>query len=255
MWGVLDVLGHSSRGQKGAFPACDSFVVRNRFGRFGEDVIRRAVIDGWGLDLHELRYFPEGGGAYHWVAGTADGPRWFVTVDDLDTKPWLGHDRDSVFDGLVVAYSTAIGLQLSGEAFVGAAETAISGAAARRIDDRHSLAIFKYIDGHPGRWGQQLSLAGLSQVVAMLAQLHQHPGPRNLPTRTKPWKRYEVSSKDENHPPTGRSRPPPTRWSPCPTDPAFGARGTGPFRPSTMEHRTAGADFRPLRSCPADLSR
>ena len=82
--------------------------MRNRFARFAEDVIRRAVIDGWGLDLDDLRYFPEGGGAYHWVAGTANGQRSFVTVDDLDTKPWLGDDRDSVFDGLIVAYSAAI---------------------------------------------------------------------------------------------------------------------------------------------------
>jgi hypothetical protein len=37
-----------------------------------------------------LRYAPVGGGSYHWVVTVDPGEQWFVTVDDLDDKGWLG---------------------------------------------------------------------------------------------------------------------------------------------------------------------
>src|SRR5438270_624686 len=75
-------------------------------------VVRRE----WRLAVGRLDDVPEGGGAYHWVARATDGRRWFVTCDDLDTKPSLGTDRDAVFAGLRAAYGAAIGLPPAGAA-------------------------------------------------------------------------------------------------------------------------------------------
>ncbi len=135
-------------------------------------MVRDVVFDGWGLRVDELRYFPEGGGAYHWTADADDDRRWFVTCDDLDTKPWLGSDRDSVFDGLCAAYRTAMDLRSAGLAFVVAPAAAISGAPAERVDERHGVSVFEYVQGEPGRWGRPVGRRAQEQLVTMLAELH-----------------------------------------------------------------------------------
>lgn len=151
--------------------------MRSPLERVPENVIRDVVADGWGLRIGELRYFPEGGGAYHWIA-YADGlGRWFVTCDDLDTKPWLGPDRDSVFDGLLTAYGMAMDLRRAGLAFVVAPVAAISGAPAERVDERHSISLFDYVDGASGRWGRPTGSRARDELVAVLARLH-----RSTPT-------------------------------------------------------------------------
>jgi spectinomycin phosphotransferase len=146
--------------------------MRSPLGRVAEHVIRDVVADGWGLSIGELRYLPEGGGAYHWIAYADDVRRWFVTCDDLDTKPWLGSDRDSVFEGLLAAYGTAIDLRRAGLDFVGAPFVASSGAPAVRVDERHSVSVFEYVEGEPGRWGQPVGRRERHELITMLALLH-----------------------------------------------------------------------------------
>jgi spectinomycin phosphotransferase len=144
--------------------------VRSPFDAVAEDEIRDAVAHRWGLALEDLRYLPEGGGAYHWVARTGDGRRWFVTCDDLDTKPWLGADRDTVFGGLLAAYGAAVDLRAAGSSFVAAPIATASGAPTVRVDARHAVSVFQHVDGEPGRWGR--SPGGLDEVIAVLARLH-----------------------------------------------------------------------------------
>jgi spectinomycin phosphotransferase len=151
--------------------------------RVGEKVIRDVVADGWGLRIDELRYFPHGGGAYHWIALTDEVRRWFVTCDDLDTKPWLGSDRDSVFEGLLAAYETTMDLRTAGLAFVVAPMPAISGAPAERVDERHSISVFEYVDGEPGQWGRPLRPRARDELVAMLALLHRSSPAVRTPVR------------------------------------------------------------------------
>ena len=149
----------------------------------GEDEIARVVAAGWGLAIRELCYFPEGGGAYHWIAA-GDGRRWFVTCDDLDTKPWLGPDRDSVFGGLLAAYGTAMELRASGLPFVVAPTATGAGAPAVRVDERHSLSVFDYTEGEPGRWGQAVEPSARRELVTLLARLHEAtPSAPGLPRR------------------------------------------------------------------------
>lgn len=146
--------------------------MRSPLARVTQDAIRDAVADQWQLMFDELRYLPEGGGAYHWVGYCRRAARWFVTVDDLDTKPWLGVDRNTAFGGLRAAYRAALALRTSGCEFVAAPVAAIGGDVAVRLDDRHSVSVFDYIDGEPGRWGRSLALGEIRGVVTMLADLH-----------------------------------------------------------------------------------
>ncbi|MGH9184730.1 MAG: hypothetical protein ACRD0U_02765 [Acidimicrobiales bacterium] len=118
-----------------------------------------------------MRYLPVGGGAYHWMYTDA-ARRWFVTCDDLDTKPWLGSDRDMVFEALLAAYDTAMALRASGSAFVVAPFAARSGAPAERVDDRYSVSGLEYVEGTPGQWGRRISPRTVAALVSMLALLH-----------------------------------------------------------------------------------
>ena len=144
-----------------------------------EQQIASVVAGAWGQAIRDLRYFPEGGGAYHWIAEAGDGRRWFVTCDDLDTKPWLGSDRDSVFGGLLVAYGTAMELRATGLRFVVAPLATGAGEPAVRVDERHSVSVFDYTEGEPGRWGQAVEPTARRELVTMLARLHRAspPGP------------------------------------------------------------------------------
>jgi spectinomycin phosphotransferase len=131
-------------------------------------VVRRE----WRLAVGRLDYLPEGGGAYHWVARATDGRRWFVTCDDLDTKPWLGTDRDAVFAGLLAAYGAAMDLRTAGVDFVVAPSPTRSDEPAIRVDDGHGLAVFPYVAGDPGRWGQAMEPDDRRRLVRLLAELH-----------------------------------------------------------------------------------
>jgi spectinomycin phosphotransferase len=176
-----------SSGKKSSLSSSDARqlpVVRGQLEHVEERVIRDAIVDGWGLRIDDFRYLPEGGGAYHWIALTDDACRWFVTCDDLQTKPWLGSDRDAVFEGLLAAYGAAMDLRSAGLAFVAAPIATESGAPAKRVDERHSVSVLRYIVGEPGQWGRALPPPLGEEVVAILAALHRAtPSVRSLAPR------------------------------------------------------------------------
>jgi len=145
--------------------------VRSPLERVSAAAITDAVTSGWELRFDEFRYLPEGGGAYHWV-GRAGATRWFVTCDDLDTKPWLGTDRNTVFERLSAAYAATMALREAGADFVVAPMASATGAPAERVDERHCVSVLAYIDGSPGRWGESLANDECEQLVTMLARLH-----------------------------------------------------------------------------------
>ena len=112
-----------------------------------------ALADGWGFDAETIDYAAVGFGSYHWVAVDVDGRRAFVTVDDLDRKPWLGDTRDTAFDGLRRAFGSAIALRDAGLDFVLAPIPTGHGEPLCRIGARHSAAIFPFVDGRAGQYG------------------------------------------------------------------------------------------------------
>jgi spectinomycin phosphotransferase len=134
--------------------------------------VAAALESGWGLSVGSLAYTPVGAGSYHWTAG-----QYFVTVDDLDDKPWLGTTRSGVLDGLRVAMGVAV--SLADLPFV----VAPIDCTIYPLGERYAVTVFPYLDGKAGEWGQRLSSAERAEVVDMLAALHQVTL-NSAPTRT-----------------------------------------------------------------------
>lgn len=139
---------------------------------FEIDALIGSLADGWGFDVEAADYTPVGAGSYHWVVTDLDGTRAFVTVDDLDQKPWLGDTRESAFDGLRAAFDTAVALLDAGLAFVVAPIPTSGGETVRRIGARHTIALLPFVDGQAGRFGYS-DQGEWAAVVSILAELHQ----------------------------------------------------------------------------------
>lgn len=130
------------------------------------------LADGWGFDIEDADYAAVGGGSYHWVVNDREGRRGFVTVDDLDQKPWLGETRESVFENLSRAFDTAVALRDGGLGFVVAPIPTSRGETVRRVGPRYTVALFPFVDGQAGRFGHYDD-AERTPVVTILAELHQ----------------------------------------------------------------------------------
>lgn len=135
------------------------------------DAVVEALAAGWGFDADAIEYAAVGAGSYHWIATDAGGARRFVTVDDLDQKPWLGGTRDAACDALGRAFDTAVALRHAGLEFVVAPVPTSGGQPLRRIGERHTVALFPFLDGEGGRWGPY-EPGARAAVVSMLAELH-----------------------------------------------------------------------------------
>jgi spectinomycin phosphotransferase len=147
--------------------------VRARPDGIGERDVKRALADGWRIDAAAMRYARVGGGSYHWVVRDGEGRRWFVTVDDLDHKAWLGSTRPAVLAGLRSAMDTALVLRRdAGLEFVVAPVPGCDGATVRPVGHGHAAAVFAFVSGTPGRWGEALSAPERSALVDALAALH-----------------------------------------------------------------------------------
>jgi len=137
-----------------------------------EQDLRAALAAHWGLG-GDLRYLPKGVGAYHWSVTAAGRPAWFVTVDDLDTKPWIATGRDAVFAGLAAAYGVARALRdRAGLDLAVGPRPAGDGAVAVRLADRFSVAVHPFVPGVAGVWGAPPTPGGRVAVLLALADLH-----------------------------------------------------------------------------------
>jgi spectinomycin phosphotransferase len=132
----------------------------------------RSLAAGWGFDVETIEYAPVGFGSYHWIAIEPGGSRCFVTIDDLERKPWLGDTRESAFDGLKRAFRSAVALRDSGLDFVVAPIPARDGETVRRIGARYSIALFPFVEGQAGRSFEYDTSEQRTGVLAMLARLH-----------------------------------------------------------------------------------
>ena len=135
--------------------------------------VANAVASGWGLPVAGLRYAPLGGGSHHWSAAVPGGARYFLTVDDLLDKPWIGADTETSFRGLNAAFRAARELrERAGLSFVLAPLPALDGQAVRRLTPRHSLSVFPYVEGETGHWGEDLRPGRRDQILRLIATLH-----------------------------------------------------------------------------------
>ena len=138
---------------------------------FDAGALDGTLADGWGRDVVAADYAALGAGSYHWIVRNAEGARAFVTVDDLDQKAWLGDTRDAAFDGLRRAFDTAAALRDAGLDFVVAPMRTTDGESLRRIGPRYTIALFPFVDGRAGEFGDA-DPAERAAVVALLAELH-----------------------------------------------------------------------------------
>jgi spectinomycin phosphotransferase len=135
------------------------------------DAVIEPLADGWDFDVTTAEYAAIGGGSYHWIVTDPTGEQRFVTVDDLDRKPWLGDTPSSVFVGLGRAFDTAVALRETGLEFVLAPVRAGDGASVTRIGPRYTLAVFPFVKGEAGRFGEYRP-SDRAALVPMLAELH-----------------------------------------------------------------------------------
>jgi spectinomycin phosphotransferase len=140
---------------------------------FDASALVRSLADGWGFEVESIDYAPVGFGSYHWVSTDVAGTRGFVTVDDLDRKPWFGDDREAAYDGLLHAFGTAVALRDAGLEFVVAPTRTSEGEPLRRIDARYSAALFPFVDGRAARHGAYDTPEQRAAVITMLARLHE----------------------------------------------------------------------------------
>jgi spectinomycin phosphotransferase len=148
--------------------------VRDRPEGVSERELERALTQGWDIEPAALTYAPVGAGSYHWVVTGARGGRWFVTVDDLDHKSWLGSTRSAALAGLRMALNTAHALRdQAGLGFVVAPIPGRDGATAELVNSRYAASVYPYLDGASGQFGQPLPGPARARLVDMLAALHQ----------------------------------------------------------------------------------
>ena len=136
--------------------------------------IARCLRGTWALEVDDVQYVAKGGGSYHWIAEVGRAPAYFVTVDDLDTKPWIGAMRDTTFGGLAAAYKAAWALRNdAGLAFVVGPLRCPHGSTILRLSDQYSMAVFPFVAGHFGTWGDALTDPLRGALLQELAKLHQ----------------------------------------------------------------------------------
>jgi spectinomycin phosphotransferase len=138
----------------------------------GQDRLVAALTDHLGAGL-QAEYLPVGGGSHHWRVIDGDGTSYFVTVDDLDQKPYLGPDADPAFEGLRHALDTAFALRNdSGLDFVVCPLRFATGETVRRLDSRYAVAVYPFIDGPPATFGETFPTEERAELIRMLAMLH-----------------------------------------------------------------------------------
>ncbi|MGW5875976.1 phosphotransferase [Nocardiopsis terrae] len=127
----------------------------------------------WGIHTAALAHLPLGFGDHHWSTTDTSGRRWFLTLADLEHKPFLGADPEAVLRNLGLAMDTAARLHDEGGlGFVVAPLRSVRGATVRRVGDRYALSVFPYTRGTPGHFGQTLEPEQRTRVLDALARLH-----------------------------------------------------------------------------------
>jgi spectinomycin phosphotransferase len=141
-----------------------------------ESQLTSLLASGWALDAREIRYVPKGAGSYHWVVEADGDCRYFVTIDDLDTKPWIGRSRSTTFGGLRAAYESAHVLESqAGLGFVVGPLRCADGSVIVRLSDQFSMAVFPFVDGAAGTWGEPITKAERLNLLEVLSRLHGAP--------------------------------------------------------------------------------
>jgi spectinomycin phosphotransferase len=127
----------------------------------------------WRFSAAELGYVAVGGGSHHWRAANARGERLWLSVDDLDEKPFLGRTRAERFEALRTALECAQRLHdAAGLEFVVAPLPDARSEVLVRLSERYALAVYPYLEGDSYAFGEQLPDVQQRQLLELLVRLH-----------------------------------------------------------------------------------
>jgi aminoglycoside phosphotransferase (APT) family kinase protein len=141
-----------------------------------DEVLIGALRAGWDLAPITAEYQPLGFGSHHWHATAEGGAAWFVTVDELTTRLRTAADtRDAAYQRLGRALRTARALSGAGASFVVAPVRTAAGDVLARIGDEYAVAVYPYVTGQAGRWGDTVTPADRQAVLSLLTRVHAAP--------------------------------------------------------------------------------
>jgi spectinomycin phosphotransferase len=127
----------------------------------------------WGLHVDALQYVAIGGGSHHWDASTSDGKRLWLSVDDLQDKPFLGGAPEVVRNELQRALRLARVLRDDARLeFVVAPLPTRGGEVLWPVGTRYALAVYPFLQGRTLPFGQPMPSTERQQLVDMLKRLH-----------------------------------------------------------------------------------
>ncbi len=153
-------------------------------GGFDRDELALTLSAEWGVDVAELNYVPVGFGTHHYRVDGAEGNRWFVNVDRLADKTWIGNEDAEVVDALERALGTAAILREAGLEFVHGPTRRTSGRCVATMSG-YAVSVFGFLDGTGHAYGEFPDVALRRRVLSSLGRMHRatHVVPPELPRR------------------------------------------------------------------------
>lgn len=145
-------------------------------GGLPETTLRPALEQHWGIRAASVRYRPVGWGSHHWEVCGADGARWFVTADELETKRLSqAESLAGGFRRLHAALSAATDLRDCGAAFVVAPVPGRAGEPLARVGEQFGVAVYPFVEGQSFGWAEFSSPAHRRAVLGLVAATHTAP--------------------------------------------------------------------------------
>ena len=108
--------------------------------------------------------------------GRPAGPRWFVTVDELENKRLSASEPLAAgFARLRAALTAAMDLRACGRTFVVAPVPTRDGEPLVRVNGRFGVAVYPFADGQSFDWGEFSSAAHRLSLLGLLVNVHTAP--------------------------------------------------------------------------------
>ena len=141
-----------------------------------EGMLTSALARDWDTGVASMAYQAVGFGSHHWEVADAAGARWFVTVDELETKQRsLDEPLEAAFGRLRASLSAARDLRDCGAAFVVAPVLTRDGEPLVRLDDRLTVAVYPFVDGQSFTWGEFTTPAQRRGMLDLIVSVHTAP--------------------------------------------------------------------------------
>jgi spectinomycin phosphotransferase len=133
---------------------------------FDRAALTAALRAGWGIEVAAMRYEPIGFGTHHYRVRDAAGADWFVNVDVLAAKAWLGGDEAAAFRGLARSFGTAAALRDAGLEFIHAPRRTVGGDCLLPLGGGYAVSVCEVLTIAPGKPDPRCVLAALDRMHA-----------------------------------------------------------------------------------------